>query len=78
MPLHISGLVLDIVPSHKVLGLILSDTLQWNENINKIVAEASKRLYILPGIIGVLKRAGISPYDLLHISELIFQTVATK
>lgn len=61
----------DKVPSHKVLGLIFNDTLMRNEDINEIVAKASRRLYI----IRMLRRAGIPPHDLLHIYFTLIRSV---
>ena len=46
-PLVINGQILEIVPSHKVLGLIIQSNLKWNNHINSVVSKASKRLYIL-------------------------------
>ena len=45
--ISINNLPLESVKSYKVLGLTLSDTLKWNDNINEIVSKASKRLHIL-------------------------------
>ena len=58
--LSINNLPLEAVSSYKVFGLTLCDTLKWNDNTNKIVSKASKRLHILR----VLKRAGVPPVDL--------------
>ena len=55
--------ILECVPSHKVLGLIIQDDLKWNEHISMIVTKASKRLHILR----VLRRGGIPPHDLITI-----------
>ena len=61
--ISINNLPLESVKSYKVLGLTLSDTLKWNDNINEIVSKASKRLHIL----WVLKRAGLPPVDLITV-----------
>ena len=50
--------ILECVPSHKVLGLIIQDDLKWNEHISMIVTKASKRLHIL---------RTIPPHDLITI-----------
>ena len=61
-PLLINNLPLENVPSYKVLGLTLCNTLKWNDNIKEIVTKTSKRLYILR----VLKQAGIPSSDHLN------------
>ncbi|CAB3993840.1 Hypothetical predicted protein [Paramuricea clavata] len=43
--LTIDGHVLETVQSHKVLGLIIQNSLKWDEQIRPIVTKASKRLY---------------------------------
>lgn len=63
-PLLINNLPLEKVPSYKVLkGFTLCNTLKWNDNINEIVAKASKRLYNLR----VLKWAGILSCGLFSV-----------
>ena len=51
---------LDIVTSHKVVGLTLQNDLKWGSHIDDIVRKASKRLYI----IRVLGREGVPPQEL--------------
>ena len=46
-----------------MLGLSISDSLKWNDNVREIVSKASKRLHILR----ILKRAGLPPTDLVCI-----------
>ena len=46
-PLRIDGQVLETVRSHKVLGLVIQDNLNWIEHICMIVSKASKRLHII-------------------------------
>ena len=55
MPLFVDGFLLERVHSYKVLGLSISDSLKWNDNVREIVSKASKRLHILR----ILKRAGL-------------------
>lgn len=63
-PLLSNNLPLEKVPSFKVLkGLTLCNTLKWSDNINEIVAKASKRLYNLR----VLKWACIPSCGLLCV-----------
>ena len=46
-PLEISGSELQIVQSHKALGLTIQTNLKWDEHIRSIIAKASKRFHIL-------------------------------
>lgn len=62
---------LENLPSYKVLGLTLCNTLKWNDNINEIVTKTSKRLYILR----VLKGAGVPPSDLLNVYFALIRSV---
>jgi hypothetical protein len=54
---------LDIVMSHKILGLTIQNDLKWGLHIDEIVGKASKRLHI----IRVLRRAGVPAQELVHI-----------
>ena len=66
--ISINNLPLESVKCYKVLGLTLSDTLKWNDNINEIV---SKRLHIL----WVLKRAGVPPVDLVTVYIALVRSI---
>ena len=44
--LKIDNQQLELVTSHKVLGLVIQNNLKWNNHIESIVAKASKRLRI--------------------------------
>ena len=70
-PLLNNNRSLENLPSYKVLGLTLCNTLKWNDNINGIVTKASKRLYILR----VLKGAGVFPSDLLNVYFALIRSV---
>ena len=70
-PLRIDGQVLETVRSHKVLALVIQDSLKWNENTRMIVSKASKRLHI----IRVLRRGGVSAADLLVIYVALVRSV---
>ena len=50
------------ITNFKLLGLHLDASLSWTTYINTIISKASKRLYFLKQ----LKRAGVSPHQLLH------------
>ena len=69
--ISINNLPLESVKCYKVLGLTLSDTLKWNDNINEIVSTASKRLHIL----WVLKRAGVPPVDLVTVYIALVRSI---
>jgi hypothetical protein len=45
--LSVGDQVMELVSSHKVLGLIIQDDFKWNEHIAMIVTKATKRLHIL-------------------------------
>ena len=53
---------LEVVDHAKILGLIISDSLQWNTHVNHIIKKANERLYCLLQ----LKRAKISEKDIVN------------
>ena len=64
--LQIDGQVFETVRSHKFLGLVIQDSLEWNELICMIVSKVSKvskRLHIMR----VLSRRGVIASDLVTI-----------
>ena len=61
--LEIDGQQLELVTSHKVLGLVIQNNLKWNNHIEYIVTKASKRLQILR----VLRRGSVEINDLITI-----------
>ena len=67
----INNLPLEVISSHKVLGLTLSNTLKCNDNTNDIVSKASKGLHILR----VLKRVGVHPADFVTIYSVLVRSV---
>jgi len=62
---------LELVTSHKVLGLIIQNNLKWNEHIDATVLKASKRLHILR----VLRRGGVDSKDLVTIYISLIRSV---
>jgi len=60
--LHLAGHQLERVTSFKLLGVIISDTLKWDDYITSICSKAAKRLHFLK----LLKRSGIATDDLLY------------
>ena len=61
--LKIDDQQLELVTSHKVLGLVIQNNLKWNNHIESIVTKASKRLHILR----VLRQGGVETNDLITI-----------
>ena len=70
-PLLIDGHALEVVHSHKVLGLVIQNDLKWNEHIDSVLSKASKRLYI----IRTLRRGGVPTEDLLTIYFALIRSV---
>ena len=60
--INIDNVSLEVVDHAKILGLIISDSLQWNHHVNHIIKRANKRLYCLIQ----LKRAKISEKDIVN------------
>ena len=69
--IELDGKVLDKIDSIKVLGMIISSKLTWNEHIDYITAKANKRLYFL----ALLLRAGTSTRDVLEVYFSIVRSV---
>ena len=49
-----------MVSNVKILGVTITDTLQWNNHITEIIKKANKRLYFLK----LLKRASVPEMDI--------------
>ena len=69
--LKIDNQQLELVTSHKVLGLVIQNNLKWNNHIESIVAKASKRLHILR----VLRRGGVEINDLITIYTALIRSL---
>ena len=61
-PVLVGGEALPIVESVKILGLVMTGTLQWKDNIRESIKKANKRLYFIV----LLKRAGVNVNDVLN------------
>ena len=61
--LKIGDQSLELVTSHKVLGLVIQNNLKWNNHIEAILIKTSKRLQTLR----VLRRGGVETKDLITI-----------
>ena len=70
-PLIIDGKPVDIVDSHKVLGIEINSSLKWSEQVDKITKKAAKRLYI----IRVLRRSGLSSDELISIYTALIRSI---
>lgn len=70
-PLTVNNCVLEVVSSHKVLGVTIQNDLKWGTHIENIIKKASKRLHILR----ILKRASVPPQDVLVIYASLVRSV---
>ena len=70
-PLQIDGRELELVTSHKVLGLTIQSNLKWNDHISAVLSKASKHLHILR----VLRRGGVPAEDLFAIYSALIRSV---
>ena len=55
-PIQLNSIVIDRVSSYKLLGVIISNVLSWNENYDSIHKKATKRLFVLR----TFKRVGLA------------------
>ena len=60
---QLNCIVTDRVSSYKLLGVIISDDLSWNEHCDSIHKKATKRLFVLR----TLKRVGLATNDLVLV-----------
>ena len=67
----IEGVEIERVKSLKLLGIIVTDKITWNENTTYICSKVSKRLYHL----NQLRRAGVDSVDLLAFYESVIRSV---
>ena len=69
--LKIDDQQLELIRSHKVLGLVIQNNLRWNNHIESFVTKASKRLHILR----VLRRGGVEINDLITIYPALMRSL---
>jgi hypothetical protein len=69
--IQIGDTPIERVKQTKLLGVILSDDLSWQDNTNYIYSKAAKRLYFLT----LLRRAGVSKGDLLIYYTSVIRSV---
>ena len=70
-PIKIYGVQFERVSSANVLGVTISNDLKWNDHVDTITSKAARRLYLL----SQLKRAGISPDDLLAFYYSVIRSI---
>jgi len=69
--LHLSDKPIERVEAFKLLGLMITDSLTWNDNTSLLCSKANKRLHFLK----LLKRSGISTTDLLYYYTAVIRPV---
>ena len=57
--------------SAKVLGVIISSSLQWIDHVNEVIKKANKRLYFLI----LLKRANVPACDIVNFYCTVIRPV---
>ncbi len=62
-PIYISGKQVEKVQSFKLLGVVITNDLTWNNHVNYIIKKANSRLYALRQ----LKKAGLNHRNLLLV-----------
>jgi hypothetical protein len=62
---------LPVVKKAKILRLVMSSTLQWNDNIRKSIKKANKCFYFIV----LLKRAGVEVEDVLKFDCTVIRPV---
>ena len=60
------GIVIERVSSYKLLGVIITNDLSWNEHCDSIHKKATKRLFVLR----TLKRVGLGTIKQSRVSLL--------
>lgn len=69
--LLIDSASLEIVSAIKLLGVIIQYDLKWDQQVDRIISNASRRLFI----INKLKRNGVNTQDLVTIYQLYIRPV---
>ena len=70
-PIQLNGIVIDRVSSYKLLGVIISNDVSWNEHCDSIHKKATKRLFVLR----TLKRVGLGTNDLVLVYCSIVRSI---
>ena len=70
-PIQLNGIVIERVSSYKLLGVIVTNDLSWNEHCDSIHKKATKRLFVLR----TLKRVGLGTNDLVLVYCSIVRSI---
>lgn len=70
--LNISGLEIELKSQFKLLGVIITDSLKWDNHVDSICSKINKRLFFLRK----LKRAAMSTEDLVAYYNTVIRPVA--
>ena len=70
-PIQLNGIVIERVSSYKLLGVIITNDLSWNEHCDSIHKKATKRLFVLR----TLKRVGLGTNDLVLVYCSIVRSI---
>ena len=69
--IQLNGIVIERVSSFKLLGVIITTDLSWNEHCDSIHKKATKRLFVLR----TLKRVGLATNDLVLVYCSIVRSI---
>jgi len=69
--LQLNDIEIERVSVFKILGLHVKDNLTWGDHVTPICCKSAKRSHFLK----LLKRAEMSPKDLLHYFESVIRPV---
>ncbi len=70
-PIYISGKQVEKVQSFKLLGVVITDDLTWNNHVNYIIKKANSRLYALRQLKKSRLESSQSTCSLLFICEIL-------
>ena len=70
-PIQLNGIVIERVSSYKLLGVITTNDLSWNEHCHSIHKKATKCLFVLR----TLKRVGLGTNDLVLVYCSIVRSI---
>ena len=70
-PVTVNGTPIECVTVFKLLGIMINSNLSWHNHVDYICSKASTRIYFLI----LLKRAGISPIDIVQVYCSIVRSV---
>ncbi len=70
-PLTVDGVEIERVTQTKLLGVIFSNSLDWDAHVDYMCSKASRRLYFLT----LLRRAGVDAKDIVSVFTSIVRSV---